>query len=122
MSEQTQNKLQAITEIYEICYANSSFSVVGPELAYTTQAILADLICELNPLGTFVAILKEKLPSNHIAWNHIHLEPTVICINCESEILWNQAAFCPPLEGWLGHNCCIDASEIECYYEEVALT
>lgn len=117
----SQNKLQAITELYQVCYGNANFHDIGHDLAYTTQAILADMKCELNPVGDFVRLLKEKLP-NHMVWKHIHVEPTVICINCESEVLWDQASFCPPLNGWLGHNCCVDAGENDGYYEEVVLT
>lgn len=115
------DKLQAIAEIYKACYGNASYVDIGAELAYTTQAILTDMKAELNPIGPFVRLLKEKLSTCHMVWSHIRLEPTVVCINCESEVLWDQASFCPPLNGWLGHNCCVDASASECYYEEVSL-
>ena len=106
---QTTDKLALIAEIYKVCYGATSFFSIGPELSYTTQAILSDMRCELNPLSEFIRLLKEKLPQDHIIWQHIYLEPTVLCINCEMEILLDQAAFCQPLEGWLGHNCCVDA-------------
>jgi len=116
------NKLQIIEELYKACYGNASYLDIGADLAYTIQAVISNMKCELNPVGPFVRLLKEKLPDNHMIWNHIRLEPTVLCINCASEILWDQASFCPPLDGWLGHNCCIDAGDEDGYYEEVVLT
>lgn len=115
------DKLRAILEVYKACYGNVSFHDIGPELAYTTQAILTDMRVELNPVGPLARLLKEKLPY-HMVWNYVKLEPTVLCISCVSEIYWDQASFCPPLNGWLGHNCCVDASENDGYYEEIVLT
>lgn len=115
-------QLQAIRDIYNICYYTMLFSNVGTELSYLTQAILSDMKCELNPVGELVRLLKDKLPPNHLAWQHIRIEPTVVCINCETELLLDQAAYCPSLNGWLGHNCCVDGSDIEGYYAEVSFT
>lgn len=115
------DKLHIISEIYKACYGNVNFLDAGSDLAYVTQAILTDMKCELSPFSYLVRLLKERLP-NHTVWNHIRVEPTVLCINCESEILWDQASFCSALNGWLGHNCCVDASDEDGYYEEVALT
>jgi hypothetical protein len=118
---QTADKLQVISDLYNVCYPGASFFDIGAELAYTTQAILSGMKCELNPASDFVKLLKEKIP-NHVVWDHIYIEPSVVCINCEAEVLLDQAAFCPPLNGWLGHNCCVDAGDIEGYYDEVTLT
>lgn len=115
------DKLRVIEEIYKACYGNVNFLDVGSDLAYVTQAIITDMKCELNPLGKLVLLLKEKFPL-HSVWKYIYVEPTVLCINCEAEILWDQASFCSALEGWLGHNCCVDASDEDGYYEEVVIT
>lgn len=115
------DKLQIISDVYDACYGKISFSDAGSDLAYVTKAIISGLKCELSPVCEFIRLIQASLP-RHAVWNYIHLEPTVICINCETEVLWDHARYCPPLNGWLGHNCCIDASDIDGYYEEVVVS
>jgi hypothetical protein len=117
------NKLSIITELYKVCYPTLPslyMDNVGAELAYITQAILSGQKCELAPVSGLVKLLKANFSSTHQIWNHIIVEPTVLCINCEAEVLWPYASYCPPLSGWLGHSCCVDAGDVEGYYEELS--
>lgn len=118
-------KLEMINSAYDVCYHNvSSFyqDSVGVELAYITQAILSGQKCELLPGSELVRLLVAELHHNHPIWNHIIVERTVYCVNCETEIFLDNASFSPPLNGWLGYNCCANhIPHTEEYYEEITL-
>lgn len=114
--------LKLINEIYSACYPNvASFyhDSIGVELAYITQALITGQKCELHPQSVLVKLLQSAMSPVSLIWNYVFIEPTVICINCEAEVLWTYAAYCPPLSGWLGHECCVGAEDVDNYYEEL---
>ena len=120
-----EQRLDLICDLYRVCYANAPFREIGTELAYLTKAITSNMKCELNPTSTFVKLLQKSFNSYSAIWDFIHLEQTVVCINCESEILLEEASFCRPLDGWLGHYCCANAGtadEVDDYYDEVTIS
>jgi hypothetical protein len=113
------DKINLIRDVYSVVYPNVAslyHDGTGSDLAYIVAAIIDDKRCELTPFSMVVKLLKAEFGSFHIIWNYIIVEPSVLCVNCDKEILLAHASFCPPLFGWLGHYCCID-NDVNAYAE-----
>lgn len=78
-----------------------NFNATGVKFSYLVLAVTSGQKICLDHDDSFLLLLRKLFPEQHVIWDHIHVEPTVLCGACGGDIPVLDAVYAEAAALWV---------------------